>query len=167
MADKNEPLTVAEMRRRRRAQEALETRVKDTLDVLVVSTHKAATDAAAALNLAQDAADEALALAAKVYGSAKVAAELTGLPLAEVERAVKVVPAKRVKGLHEELQTKAEAKLSSGASRRHGSEPSGNSDDSSTAATPDDNNGAGGASVPGQVSTGPVAAADQSAASVS
>ncbi|MFD8705881.1 hypothetical protein ACFV1W_25300 [Kitasatospora sp. NPDC059648] len=164
-------LTVAEMRRRRRELAAVDGRVKDALDVLLVNTRKAAAEAATALTTAETAADETLALAAKVHGSAKAAANLTGLPLSEVERAVKVVPAKRVKALQEELQTKAEAKVAAGSSRRRTPKPSADSGDAPPAASGDttgeDGSKVGGASVPGQVSTGPVAAADQSAASVS
>ncbi|MFF2751148.1 hypothetical protein ACFVVA_37130 [Kitasatospora sp. NPDC058048] len=164
MAETNEVLTVAELRRRRRALEAVDGRVKDSLDVLLVNTRKAVTDAAKALTDAETAADEVLALAAKVHGSPRTTAELTGVPLAEVERAVKVVPAKRVKAVQDGLQ----AKVTTKASRRSGSTPA---DGASSAAAGEDtgegDSGAGGTVVPGQVSTGPVAAADPSAASVS
>ncbi|MEU7095938.1 hypothetical protein [Kitasatospora aureofaciens] len=163
MADTNGTLTVAEMRRRRREREAVDARVKDLTDGLVVGTRNAAAEAAAAKVAADTAAAEALALAVRLYGSADDVAELTDIPLAEVERAAKSVPATRVKELREELQAKAEAKVA-GARRRGtpAAAPAEGADSSSSGAVDSAT-----ANVPGQVSTGPVAAADQPAASVS
>ncbi|MFE7194491.1 hypothetical protein [Kitasatospora sp. NPDC057541] len=151
MAD-SEVLTVADLRRRRREAEALDARVKDLADVLVVGTLKAAADAADAAERADRAADEALAVAVKLYGSAATVAELTDLSQSGVESSVKAVPAARVKELLGELRRKAEAKVTR-RTRRGSSAP-----EAPTAE----------ADVPGQNSTGPDAAADPApAASVS
>ncbi|MER6365847.1 hypothetical protein [Kitasatospora sp. NPDC001527] len=156
MADTNGTLTVAEMRRRRRERDAVENRVKDLTDALVVNTRSAAADAAAAKAAADTAAAEALALAVRLHGSADDVAELTDIPLAEVERAVKSVTAARVKELREELRAKAETKVA-GTRRRGtpaaaaGAEAEGGDDSSS-------------ADLPGQDSTGPDGAAEAAAA---
>lgn len=112
MADESGTVTVAEMRRRRRAREALNDRVKDLTDAQVVASRKTAADLAEAKAAADVAAAEALAVAIRVYGGPAEVTELTGIPVTEVERAGRAVPTARVRELLDGLQGQAEAKLS-------------------------------------------------------
>jgi len=112
MADENITLSVAGMRRRRKAREALNDRIKDTADALVVSTRAHAGKMAAAKAAADTEAAEALAVSARLYGSAEDVSELTGIPTAEVERAIRAVGVPRVKDILDGLYEAAEAKLS-------------------------------------------------------
>ncbi|MFE3557335.1 hypothetical protein ACFXKW_21070 [Streptomyces sp. NPDC059193] len=124
MADHAEVLTVSEMRRRRRALEALDGQVKDLVDALVVSTQSTVQGLAAQLAAAEQEAADALAVAVRVYGSSDVVAGLTGIPTSDIDRTIKGRSAAAVDGLtalQQQAAAKVQAAAEKRAARRHGS----------------------------------------------
>lgn len=118
MATENEKLTVAELRRRRKAREALDNAVKNLADALVVDTRRETEELARVKQAADERAATALAVAASLFGGADDLAELTGIPAKEIERAVKATSSAHVKEALAELRERASEKLRQAEERR-------------------------------------------------
>ncbi|WP_159052219.1 hypothetical protein [Streptomyces niveiscabiei] len=101
-------VTTAELRRRVRAVETLQMKTRELAAQSVLTTRKAAVEAAVAKEAADRDAREATAAALRLYDQdSELVADLLGVPAEELERDAKAVTAARAKEVIESLRTRA------------------------------------------------------------
>ncbi|WP_024760912.1 hypothetical protein [Streptomyces exfoliatus] len=101
-------VSAAEIRRRLRAHEAVQAKTREIAAGTVLTTRKAAADAATAKEAADLAAREAAAAAVRLFDDAAMVSVLLDIPLEELERDAKAVTAGRAKEVIESLRARAE-----------------------------------------------------------
>ncbi|MFI6416934.1 hypothetical protein ACIBG6_05845 [Streptomyces sp. NPDC050842] len=102
-------VSTAELRRRVRAVEALQTKTCEMAAANVLTTRTAAAAAAAAKETADVAAREAAAAALRLFDhDSTLVAQLLGVPAEELEREAKPVTAARAKEVIETLRARAD-----------------------------------------------------------
>ncbi|MFJ4800164.1 hypothetical protein [Streptomyces murinus] len=134
-------VSTAELRRRVRALEALQAKVRELAAANVLSTRETAVKAARAKDEADLAAREAAAVVLRLFDNdGDLVAELLGVPAEELEREAKPVTAARAKVLIEMLRARAERPRPSRPRkpRAEASDPSSSAPDAPASAfTPD------------------------------
>ncbi|MFJ5224217.1 hypothetical protein [Streptomyces sp. NPDC088400] len=102
-------VSAGELRRRVRAVEALQAKVREMAAANVLTTREAAVKAARAKDEADIAAREAAAVVLRLFDNdAGLVADLLGVPAEELEREAKPVTAARAKEVTESLRARAE-----------------------------------------------------------
>lgn len=101
-------VSVAELRRRVRANQALQAKTRELAAANVLSARDAAAKAVLAQEKAQIAAREAVAASLRLFdGDTQLVSELLGVPAEELEREAKPVTAARAKEVIDALRTRA------------------------------------------------------------
>ncbi|MFE7665602.1 hypothetical protein [Streptomyces celluloflavus] len=113
-----EIVTIPEMRRRRKAREALDAQVRDLAAVRLIQSRKTVADLAVKLAEAEASAQKITAVMVQLYGSSEEVSELTDIPVQDIESTIRGIKKADSTAAIAALRTEVHARIETNEKRR-------------------------------------------------